>query len=69
MPEDEESREGTFNAPHQDFSWRVVFSKRPELELLEEQLPPLKTMEVRLSVIWLEGGAPQSVEFSTLLVQ
>jgi len=69
MPEDEESREGLFSAPHQDYSWRVVFSKRPELELLEEYLLGLKTMEVRLWVIWLEGGVPQSVEFSTLLVQ
>jgi len=65
----EETREGVFDPPHEDFAWQAVFSKRPELEMLEEQISGLKTMELRLRVVWLEGGAEQAVEFSTLLVQ
>jgi general secretion pathway protein I len=69
MPDVEETREGAFGPPHQDFSWRAQYLKRAELQLLEDQLPGLKTMELHLSVIWIEGGAEQSVDFSTLLVQ
>ena len=69
MPDAEETREGEFGPPHQDFGWRVEYLKRPELQLLEDNLPGLKTMEVHLSVIWHEGGAEQAVDFSTLLVQ
>jgi len=69
MPDAEETREGEFGPPHQDFGWRAEYLKRPELQLLEDQLQGLKTMEVHLSVIWHEGGAEQAVDFSTLLVQ
>jgi len=69
VPDAEGTEEGSFGPPHEDFSWRLQYLKRPELELLEQNIPQLMAMEVHLSVIWQEGGSEQSVEFSTLLVQ
>jgi type II secretion system protein I len=69
MPDLEETRQDQFGPPHQDFGWRVEYLKPAELQLLEDNLKGLKTMEVHLSVTWVEGGAEQAVDFSTLLVQ
>ncbi|OGP57678.1 MAG: type II secretion system protein GspI [Deltaproteobacteria bacterium RBG_13_61_14] len=69
LAEDEGTEEGEFDPPYENYSWRAEYVKRPEMQLLEDNIPELKAMEVHLSVIWPEGETEQEVTFTTLLMQ
>jgi len=69
IPEIPMDREGNFAPEHPDIYWQTKFSKRPELELLEMQIPGLKTMEVALTVYWYEGEEKKELTLTTLLAR
>jgi type II secretion system protein I len=67
IPDAEQEIDGDFSPQHPDYQYKIIFTKNPELLLLETQVNGLKTMEVHLFVIWTEGNAARSLEFQTLL--
>ena len=69
MPEGEGAEQGEFDPPYESYSWQAEYVKRPEMQLLEDNIPDLQAYEVHLSVIWKEGVTEQEVTFTTLLVQ
>jgi type II secretion system protein I len=69
FPDYEGVDEGDFGEEYPRFSWRTEMYKRPELELLEDQIAGLQTMEVHLYVMWEAGATQKELEISTLLAE
>lgn len=69
LPEGEGSEQGRFDPPFDQYSWRVEYVKRPEMQLLEDNVQNLRALEVHLSVLWEEAGTEQAVEFTTLVLE
>ncbi len=69
FPEFEGTDSGDFGSDYPGFSWRTEMFKSPELELLEDQIPGLRTMEVHLYITWEVGTAQKELEVSTLLAE
>jgi len=69
IPEMEGEFEGDFSPTYPLYKWHVVFSKNPDLQLLETQIAGLQTMEVELTVFWPEGEATRELTFRSLLAQ
>jgi type II secretion system protein I len=69
FPEFEGKDSGDFGSDYPGFSWYTDMFKSPELELLEDQIPGLETMEVHLYITWGAGIAKKELEVSTLLAE
>ena len=69
IPELEIEREGDFAPEYPEFHWKIEYQKLPELELLETQIPGLKTMLVVLTVSWTEAGQTKELKLTSLLAK
>ncbi len=69
FPDFEGVDDGDFGDEYPGFSWRTEMFKRPELELLEDQISGLQTMEVHLFIVWDTGSGTKEMELSNLLAE
>jgi len=69
IPEGEQEIDGNFAPEYPDYQYRVIFTKNPELELLEQQIGGLVTMDVQLIVTWPEAGEDKALVFQTMLAK
>jgi len=69
IPEAEQEIDGDFGPEYPQYQYRIIFSKNPELQLLEQQISGLQTMEVELDVAWPEGGQESVLQFQTMLAK
>lgn len=67
FPEFEGKDSGDFGKEFPNYTWRTEIYKRPELELLEDQIPGLNTMEVHLYINWHAGITEKEIEVFSLL--
>ena len=69
IPEMEQELSGDFAPAYPEYQWKVVFSKDPELALLETQIQGLQTMLVDVIISWPEGEGRRELEYRTLLAK
>lgn len=69
IPEAEQQLDGDFSPQYPQYRYRIIFSKNPTLQLLEQQIAGLKTMEVELELSWFEGGQERTLQFQTILAK
>jgi len=69
IPDMEKELSGDFAPEYPDYQWRVVYSKDPELALLETQIAGLQTMLVDVIISWPEGEARRELEFRTMMAK
>ncbi len=69
IPEMEMEQSGNFGPEHPEMEWRIEFRKRPELELLEQAISGLTTMEVVITVSWPDGNERRELVLTSLMAQ
>ena len=69
IPDAEGTTEGDFGRDYPAYRWEMEAVKTPDLQMMEQQIPSLKAMEIRLQVLWDENGAEKSVELDTLILE
>jgi len=69
IPEMEMERSGDFAPEHPEIEWRIIFRKRPELELLEQNISGLITMEVEITVSWPEGEEKRELVLTSIFAR
>ena len=69
IPDMERELNGDFAPEYPEFQWQVIYSKDPELALLETQIAGLQTMLVDVIISWPEGEARKELEFRTLMAK
>jgi type II secretion system protein I len=69
LPEMELQRDGDFGPEHPEYKWQVTFRKRPELELLEQNIAGLLAMETVVTVAWMEAGEERTLVLTSLMAR
>ena len=69
LPEMELERDGDFGPEHPEIKWQVIFRKRPELELLEQNIAGLLAMETVVTVAWMEAGEERTLVLTSLMAR
>jgi len=69
IPDMEKEESGNFGPEHPEIEWRAIFRKKPELELLQQQVSGLEAMELEITVIWKEAGQERSLVLTSLLAE
>jgi hypothetical protein len=68
LPESEGTEEGDFGRDFSGYRWQVETIKTPLFQILEQQFPNLKGMEVHVRVFWDEDGVQRSIQLDSVLM-
>ena len=69
VPEAEETKNGDFGHDYQGYRWEVESVRPPIIQLLEQNFPGLKAMEMHVRVMYNEGGAEHVIQLDGIVMQ